>query len=84
MQTQHVNPTLKTLRVVEQKLHELGAVKNINELKEALHNQVAHQAIKVCLAYLEEKHLILVSVTGGIAYVLPRHLSKVKTQGTVI
>lgn len=84
MQIQLFNPTLKTLRLVEQKLQELGAVKNINELKEALHNQVSHQAIKACLAYLEEKGVVMVSVSGGIVYAPPRPLSSVRIQGTVL
>lgn len=84
MQIQLFNPTLKTLRLVEEKLRELGAVKTINELQKALHNQVSHQAIKACLAYLEEKQIILVSVGGGIVYAPPRHLSSVRTQGMVL
>ncbi|HLC72992.1 MAG TPA: hypothetical protein VJH37_05415 [Candidatus Nanoarchaeia archaeon] len=84
MQVQLFNPTLKTLRLVETKLKALGAVKTITELKEALHDQVSHQAIKACLAYLEEKHIIMVSVSGGIVYAPPRPLSSVRTQGMVL
>ena len=84
MQAQLFNPTLKTLRLVEQKLQALGAVKTINELKESLHHQVSHQAIKACLAYLEEKGVIMVSVSGGIVYAPSRPLSSVKTQGMVL
>ena len=82
MQVQLFNPTLKTLRLVETKLKSLGAVKNIAELKEALHDQVSHQAIKACLTYLEEKHIIMVSVSGGIVYSPSRLLSFVRDYQT--
>ncbi|MEK6861628.1 MAG: hypothetical protein AABY07_06675 [Nanoarchaeota archaeon] len=84
MQVQEFNPTLKTLRLVEDKLKELGAVKNINELKEALQNQVSHQTIKVCLSYLEEKKIIITSISGGIIYTPPKNLQDIKTRGTVL
>lgn len=81
MQLQTFNPTLKTLRLVEDKLKELGAVKSINELKEALGNQVSHQTIKECLIYLEEKKVIITSISGGVVYAPPR---KIKDGGTIL
>lgn len=84
MQVQLFNPTLKTLRLVEEKVKEVGAVKNINELQGLLRNRVSHQAIKACLSYLEEKRVILLSLSGGIVYATPRNLAHVKVQGTVL
>lgn len=84
MQIQEFNPTLKTLKLVESKLKELGAVKNINELKEALQNQVSHQTIKACLSYLEEKNIVIISISGGIIYAPPKNLQDIKTRGTML
>ena len=81
MQLQQFNPTLKTLRLVEAKLKELGAVKNINGLKEELGNKISHQTIKECLKYLEEKNVIITSISGGVAYAPPR---KIKEGGTIL
>ncbi|HLD04861.1 MAG TPA: hypothetical protein VJG90_04040 [Candidatus Nanoarchaeia archaeon] len=84
MQLQQFNPTLKTLRTVEAKLKELGAVKSINELKEELSNKISHQTIKECLIYLEEKKVIITSISGGVAYAPPRDLSRVKNRGITL
>ena len=84
MQIQEFNPTLKTLILVEEKLKKLGSVKNINELKEELSNQVSHQVIKTCLEYLEEKKVIITSISGGILYASLRDLSNVKKKGTIL
>lgn len=84
MQLQTFNPTLKTLRLVEEKLKELGAVKSINELKEALGNKVSHQTIKECLKYLEEKNVIITSISGGVVYAPPRDLSSIRNKGTIL
>lgn len=81
MQLQQFNPTLKTLRAVEAKLKELGAVKTINELKEELGNKISHQTIKECLKYLEEKKVIITSISEGVAYAPPR---KIKEGGTIL
>ena len=84
MQIQELNPTLNTLNLVEEKLKELGAVKSVNELKEALQNQVSHQVIKVCLAYLEGKNVVVSSISGGIAYTTPKNLSNLKSKGLTL
>ncbi len=84
MQLQTFNPTLKTLRLVEDKLKELGAVKSINELKEALDNQVSHQTVKECLKYLEEKNVIITSISGGIVYAPLEDLPSIRERGTIV
>lgn len=84
MQIYEFNPTLKTLILVEEKLRELGAVKSINELREALHNQVSHQIIKACLKYLEEKKAVVSSIGGGIVYTIPKDLSNIRSKGLAL
>ncbi len=84
MQLQQFNPTLKTLRLVENKLKELGAVKSINELKQELGNKISHQTIKECLIYLEEKKVIITSISGGVVYAPPRNLYITRNKGTVL
>ncbi|MEK6963257.1 MAG: hypothetical protein AABX70_02430 [Nanoarchaeota archaeon] len=84
MQLQQFNPTLKTLRTVEAKLKELGAVKSINELKEELGNKISHQTIKECLKYLEENNMLITSISGGVVYAPPRDLSSIRNKGTTL
>ena len=84
MQLQQFNPTLKTLRLVEEKLKELGAVKSINELKRELGNKISHQTIKECLVYLEEKKVIITSISGGVVYAPPENLASIRNSGTIL
>ena len=84
MQIYEFNPTLKTLILVEEKLRSLGAVKSINELRELLHNQISHQVIKACLEYLEEKKVIVSSISGGIVYAVPKDLSNLRSKGLAL